>query len=107
MIPSARCTPPEPTVSSDVESPTWVTSHQAGLPGLAVRRCRLEVVSGPDAGLVTLAEVEQRQILYTLDKTANNKSQAARILGISRQTLREKLKQYGGPHDDLSEEAES
>ena len=39
-------------MSSDVESPTWVTSHQAGLPGLAVRRCRLEVVSGPDAGLV-------------------------------------------------------
>lgn len=39
-------------MSNDVESPTWVTSHQAGLPGLAVRRCRLEVVSGPDAGLV-------------------------------------------------------
>lgn len=39
-------------MSSDVESPTWVTSHQAGLPGLAVRRSRLEVVSGPDAGLV-------------------------------------------------------
>ena len=52
MIPSARCTPAEPAVSSDVESPTWVTSHQAGLPGLAVRRSRLEVVSGPDAGLV-------------------------------------------------------
>ena len=47
-----------------------------------------------DAGLVPLAEVERRQILYTLEKTGNNKSQAARILGISRQTLREKLRQY-------------
>jgi two-component system, NtrC family, response regulator AtoC len=66
-----------------------------------------EATHGPDAGLVTLSEVEQRQILYTLDKTANNKSQAARILGISRQTLREKLKQYGEPLADLADEAES
>ena len=46
------------------------------------------------AGLVSLADVERQQILYTLEKTENNKSKAARILGISRQTLREKLRQY-------------
>ncbi|PIE76234.1 hypothetical protein CSA17_03250, partial [bacterium DOLJORAL78_65_58] len=34
------------------------------------------------------------QILYTLEMTDNNKSKAARILGISRQTLREKLRLY-------------
>ena len=62
---------------------------------------------GPDAGLVPLAEVEQRQILYTLERTGNNKSQAARILGISRQTLREKLKQYGERDEELTDEAES
>ena len=49
-----------------------------------------------DAGmtLMPLAEVEKRQILFTLEQTENNKSKAARILGISRQTLREKLRQY-------------
>jgi len=46
------------------------------------------------AGLVSLADVERKQILFTLEKTENNKSKAARILGISRQTLREKLRQY-------------
>ncbi len=55
--------------------------------------------AGPEAlgsatGLIPLAEVERLQILYTLDKTENNKSKAARILGISRQTLREKLRIY-------------
>lgn len=41
----------EPTVDgSQLESPTWVTSF-AGMPRTVnVRRCRLEVVAGPDAG---------------------------------------------------------
>ena len=60
-------------------------------------------------GLVTLAEVEQMQILYTLEMTANNKSKAARLLGISRQTLREKLRLYqraGAYSGDPGDEAE-
>lgn len=44
--------------------------------------------------LMRLAETEKRQILFTLEQTENNKSKAARILGISRQTLREKLRIY-------------
>jgi DNA-binding NtrC family response regulator len=41
----------------DLESPTWVTSFQ-GLPRtINVRRCRLEVVAGPDAGkIIELAQ---------------------------------------------------
>jgi len=49
---------------------------------------------GRATGLVPLSEVERLHILYTLEMTENNKSKAARILGISRQTLREKLRQY-------------
>jgi len=50
--------------------------------------------------LEPLAETERRQILETLQRTDNNKSKAARILGISRQTLREKLKQYEQAAED-------
>ncbi len=43
---------------------------------------------------MTLKEVEQIQIERTLEQTKGNKSKAAGILGISRQTLREKLKTF-------------
>jgi two-component system response regulator FlrC len=46
-----------------------------------------------EAGL-TLAEVEKKLILQTLNLTAQNKSQAARMLGISIRTLRNKLNEY-------------
>jgi DNA-binding NtrC family response regulator len=58
-------------------------------------------------GLQPLAEVERTQILYTLEMTDNNKSKAARILGISRQTLREKLRQYGEVDDGDLKSAEA
>jgi two-component system response regulator FlrC len=52
------------------------------------------------AGL-TLAEMEKKLILQTLKLTASNKSQAARILGISIRTLRNKLNEYNDrrPHE--------
>jgi len=43
------------------------------------------------AELRTLAEVERAYILETIQRLKGNKSQAARVLGISRQTLRKKL----------------
>jgi transcriptional regulator with PAS, ATPase and Fis domain len=46
---------------------------------------------------MTLREMEQVQIERTLLQTSGNKSKAANILGISRQTLREKLKQFESP----------
>ena len=45
-------------------------------------------------GPISIREMEKMLIIKTLDETAGNKSQAARILGISRQTLREKTKLY-------------
>lgn len=58
---------------------------------------------GQATGLMPLSEVERLQILYTLEMTDNNKSKAARILGISRQTLREKLRLYEQMKDDGQE----
>ena len=47
------------------------------------------------AAPVLLAEVEKRHIVRVYRLAAQNKSRTAEILGISRSTLREKLKQYG------------
>ncbi|BDD89439.1 sigma-54-dependent transcriptional regulator [Desulfofustis limnaeus] len=44
-----------------------------------------------DQHLLSLQEMEKRHIKNVLTRTGNNKSQAARILGISRTTLRQKL----------------
>jgi len=43
---------------------------------------------------ISLSEAERIQILKTIEWSRGNKTQAARTLGISRQTLREKLRQY-------------
>jgi DNA-binding NtrC family response regulator len=46
-------------------------------------------------GLMTLDQVEKRQILHMLELCKGNKTKAAGRLGIARITLRGKLKQYG------------
>lgn len=43
----------------------------------------------------SLEDVEREAILATLDKTGGNKSETARVLGITRATLHKKLRQYG------------
>lgn len=48
----------------------------------------------PDEG-VSLEKMEKETILKTLTSTSGNKSEAARRLGITRKTLRKKLKNYG------------
>ncbi len=64
------------------------------LAGRNPRGSSRQQVLGQATGLMPLFEVEKLQILYTLEMTENNKSKAARVLGISRQTLREKLRIY-------------
>lgn len=46
----------------------------------------------------TLAEVEAEHIQRVLSSTGGNKTSAAKVLGIDRKTLREKLKQYNINH---------
>ncbi len=45
-------------------------------------------------GLITLAEVEKNHILRALEITGNNRTQAARILGIGLRTLQRKLQEW-------------
>ncbi len=48
-----------------------------------------------DGSTTTLADIEKQHILKVLEKYNNNKSKTAKVLNISRSTLREKLKEYG------------
>ncbi|MCK5145951.1 sigma-54-dependent Fis family transcriptional regulator [bacterium] len=54
-----------------------------------------DVPSSASFGLISLIEMEKLHILDILNRVSGNKSQAARVLNISRSTLREKLKSYG------------
>lgn len=51
---------------------------------------------------LSLAELEKRTILFTLEKNGGNRRKSAEILGISERTLRNKLKEYrvSGPEEN-------
>ncbi len=60
-----------------------------------------------EGALPTLQEVEDRHVRRVLEHTGYNKSQAARLLGISRQSLLDRLKRLEQRDPDMLEEAES
>ena len=64
---------------------------------------RVEAESEFSAHL-SLSEMEMRHILRVLKENKNNKSKTARVLGISRSTLREKLRIYGLAGDSDADE---
>ncbi|MBP9902813.1 MAG: sigma-54-dependent Fis family transcriptional regulator [Verrucomicrobia bacterium] len=51
--------------------------------------------TGPSAELLSLGELEKRHILHALEHSAGNRTHAAKLLGISVRTLRNKLNEYG------------
>ncbi|MBL8917764.1 MAG: sigma 54-interacting transcriptional regulator [Myxococcaceae bacterium] len=52
-------------------------------------------VAAPTGEVLELAEVERRHILSVLERAQGNRTQAAKLLGIGRNTLGRKLKEYG------------
>jgi len=56
---------------------------------------------------MSLREMEKIQIEKTLEQTSGNKSRAASLLGISRQTLREKLKTFQAAAAEKAEKEKS
>jgi DNA-binding NtrC family response regulator len=61
------------------------------------RPSHLVLDSGDPADLVSIAEVERRYIQHVLAATNQNRTQAARILGLDRKTLYRKLRQDDSP----------
>jgi len=49
-----------------------------------------------DGATPTLSEIEKRHILVTLDRCKGNRTHAAKLLGVSIRTLRNKLHEYNG-----------
>jgi len=68
------------------------------------------VSAAPETNNLSLAEVEKRHILATLDHCKGNRTHAAKTLGVSIRTLRNKLHEYNGTQptaeSDESEVAE-
>jgi two-component system response regulator HydG len=59
------------------------------------RASHVVVASDDPSDLVTLAEVEKRYILRVLESVQQNRTTAAKVLGVDRRTLYRKLEAYG------------
>ncbi len=70
--------------------PEWLTGRR----GLAAKASGNGTFALPEAG-ISLDEVEKNLIQQALERTQNNKAQAAKLLGISYDTLRYQVKKYG------------
>jgi transcriptional regulator with GAF, ATPase, and Fis domain len=72
-----------------MERQTSLTANSISLIGLQPRPTAVETAAG-----ITLEDLEKKHIQVIMDQVHNNKSEAARLLGIARKTLREKLIKY-------------
>jgi DNA-binding NtrC family response regulator len=102
---------PHPPAAPTVPVPAVVVIESAGPPTPApVPAAPPAVAAAPSTQpFPSLSELEQQHILASLEKTGNNRTQAARLLGISIRTLRNKLQEYkgnGAPVEGLEEVAE-
>ncbi len=70
-----------------------LSDEEIGLDHFGIQAQQTQSVNNVTVGSVK--DLEKQLIMKTLDETGGNKSRAARILGISVRTLRNKLKQYG------------
>ncbi len=65
------------------------------LPDLQRPTRRYDMPTQPEGTPPTLADVEKKHIMWVLEKAKNNRTQAAKMLDIGRNTLARKLKDYG------------
>jgi two-component system response regulator FlrC len=76
------------------EADLWLEETVEGFSGTP-SEVQQDLIAGP------LKEVEKKLIFHTLDKTDGNRTHAAKLLGISVRTLRNKLNEYKGRMDAI------
>jgi DNA-binding NtrC family response regulator len=79
---------------SDPIGPEHLTFARPELAGTAVAGARPWVPVIPPEGL-SLEELERELILQALERAGGNKSQAARLLGLTRRTLYSRMERHG------------
>ena len=73
-------------------APGTLAAKQAGISSSALS---VSVGSQSDSDSLNLSEMEKQFIHLALDRASNNRTEAAKLLGISRRTLQRKLKEMG------------
>lgn len=81
------------SVETDIEADAIHTSDVPN-PAQISARDEMPAITPPNTTGATLADMEKTMILNTLDQCLGNRTHAAKILGISIRTLRNKLSQY-------------
>ncbi len=76
-------------------SPVAPAEGNSGTPGLEAFICERLVLDAGDLYAETDRQVDRLLLLRVLEFTSGNQHQAARLLGIARQTLRIKLRDPG------------
>ncbi len=93
---------PEEIMSAASQTPSGMASEVHAVPSLQTSPLASAVQPYPTnvpSNGETLAQTEKEKILAALAACGNNKSEAARRLGISRRTLHRKIREWSGEND--------
>ncbi|MDB6021321.1 MAG: atoC 3 [Pedosphaera sp.] len=88
-------------------APSTATGAAAASTSASSSATSSATASAASGDLISLAELEKHHIFVALEKTNQNRTHAAKLLGISVRTLRNKLSEYGvTPKDESVSEGE-
>jgi DNA-binding NtrC family response regulator len=99
-------TPAPNPAAIPLSSESLAAVNAVAAPVIPLPRSELATVPAENQ-VVSLAEVERQHILAAIQRTGNNRTQAAQLLGISIRTLRNKLNEYNSQAGGTPTESEA